>query len=50
MYVVRPFTQEVEHLRKGKGHNEVVGAVRIADNEKGRRPAIPQLVKLHFIV
>ncbi len=24
--IVRPFTQEIEHLRKGQGHNEVISA------------------------
>ena len=50
MYVVRPFTQEIEHLRKGKGHDEVIGCVGIADDKERRRPSVPQLVKLHFVI
>jgi len=50
VYVVRPFTQEIEHLRKGKGHDKVVGGVRVADDEERRRPSVPQLVKLHLAI
>ena len=45
--IVRPFTQEVEHLRKGQRHKEIVGAVRVADAEKSSRPAISHAVNVH---
>ena len=48
--IVRPFTQEVEHLRKGQRHKEIVGAVRVADAEKSSRPAISHAVKLQLII
>ena len=47
---VRPFAQEVEHLRKGQRHKKIVGAVGVADTEKGRRPAIPHAVKLQLVI
>ena len=50
MYVVRPLTQEVEHLGKRQRHNEIVGGVRVADDEEGRRPLVSQAVELHFVV
>ena len=48
--IVRPFTQEVEHLRKGQRHKKIVGAVRVADAEKSSRPAISHAVKLQLII
>ena len=48
--IVRPLAQEVEHLRKGQRHKKIVGAVGVADTEKGRRPAIPHAVKLQFVI
>ena len=48
--IVRPFTQEVEHLRKGQRHKEIVGAVRVADAEKSSRPAISHAVKLQLVI
>ena len=42
VYVVRLFTQEIEHLRKGKGHDKVVGGVGIADDEECRRPSVAE--------
>ncbi len=50
VYVVRPFTEKIEHLRKGKGHDKVIGGVGIADDEERRRPSVPQLVKLHLVI
>ena len=34
VYVVRPFTQEIEHLRKCQSYNKIVGGVGIADDEE----------------
>ena len=34
--IVRPFTQEVEHLRKSEGNQKVVGGVRVADKKEQR--------------
>ena len=48
--IVRPFAQEIEHLRKGQRHKEIVGTVGIADTEKGRRPTISHAVKLQFVI
>ena len=48
--IVRPFAQEVEHLRKGQRHKKIVGAVRVADAEKSSRPAISHAVKLQLVI
>ena len=48
--IVRPFAQKIEHLRKGQRHKEIVGAVRIADAEECRRPAISHAVKLQLVI
>ena len=48
--VVRPLTQQVEHLRKGQGHQKIVGAVRVADQEERRRFPISQLVQLQLVI
>ena len=50
VYVVRPFTEKIEHLRKRQSYNKVVGGVGITDNEERRRPSVPQLVKLHLVI
>ena len=50
MNIVRPFTQEVEHLRKGQRHKEIVGAVRVADTEKCGCAAISHAVKLQLVI
>ena len=50
MNIVRPFAQEIEHLRKRQRHKKIVGAVRIADTEECRRPAISHVVKLQFVI
>ena len=50
VYVVRPLAQEVEHLGERQRHNEIVGGVRVADDEERRRPLVPQAVQLHFVV
>ena len=48
--IVRPFAQEIEHLRKGQRHKEIVGTVGIADAEECCRPAISHAVKLQFVI
>jgi hypothetical protein len=48
--IVRPFAQEVEHLRKRQRHKEIVGAVCIADAEECRRAPISHAVKLQFVI
>ena len=48
--IVRPFTQEIEHLRKGQRHKEIVGAVRVADAEEGCRAPITHTVKLQLVI
>ncbi len=50
VYVVRPFAQEIEHLRKRQSYNKIVGGIGIADDEERRRPSVPQLVKLHLVI
>jgi hypothetical protein len=48
--VVSPFTQKVEHLRKSKGNQKVVGGVRVADKKEQRRFFIPQLIKIQLVI
>ena len=50
VFVVGPFTQKVEHLRKGKGHDKVVGGVCIAYQKEQGRFLIPELVKLQLVI
>ena len=50
MNIVCPFTQEVEHLRKGQGHNEVISRGGIGNNEEYRRFPISDAVKLQFVI
>ena len=48
--IVRPFAQEIEHLRKGQRHKEIVGAVSIADAEECRCTPISHAVKLQLVI
>ena len=48
--IVRPFTQKIEHLRKGQGHNEVISRGCIGNCEENRRFPIPDAVKLQFVI
>ena len=50
MNIVRPFTQEIEHLRKGQSHQKVIGGCGVGNREKHRCFPIPDTVKLQFIV
>ena len=50
MNIVCPFTQEIEHLRKGQGHQKVIGGCGVGNREKHRCFPIPDTVKLQFIV
>ena len=48
--IVRPFTQKIEHLRKGQRHQKVVGAVGVADTEESCRAPVAHAVKLQLVV
>ena len=48
--IVRPFTQKIEHLRKGQGHNEVISRGCIGNREENRRFPIPDAVKLQLVI
>ena len=48
--IVRPFTQEIEHLRKGQSNNEVISGGCVGNREENRRFPIPDAVKLQLIV
>lgn len=48
--IVRPFAQEIEHLRKCQRHKKIIGTVRIADAEESSRAAISHAVKLQFVI
>lgn len=50
MHIVGPFTEQIEHLGKGQRHQKIVGAVRIADAEKGGRFPIAHAVKLQLVI
>ena len=50
MLIVRPPAQEVEHLGERQSRNEIIGDVRVADDEESRCPLVPQAVQLHFVV
>ena len=48
--IVRPFTQEIEHLRKGQGNNEVISGGCVGNREENRRFPIPDAVKLQLVI
>ena len=48
--IVCPFTQEIEHLRKGQRHQKIVGAVGVADTEESCRAPVAHAVKLQFVI
>ena len=50
MNIVGPLTQEIEHLRKSKGHKEVIGLGGVRDNKEHRRFPIPDAVKLQLVI
>src|SRR5699024_7697825 len=50
MHIVRPFTQEIEHLRKGQGNNEVISGGCVGNHEENRRFPIPDAVKLQLVI
>ena len=50
MNIVRPFTQEIEHLRKGQGNNEVIRRGCVGNREENRRFPIPDAVKLQLVI
>ena len=48
--IVCPFTQEIEHLRKGHGNNEVISGGCVGNREENRRFPIPNAVKLQLVI
>ena len=48
--IVRPFTQEIKHLRKGQGNNEVISGGCVGNREENRRFPIPDAVKLQLVI
>lgn len=42
--------QESDHLRKCKGHDKVIGAVRIAYQEEQGRFLVPEFIKLQLVI
>ena len=48
--IVRPFTEQIEHLRKGQRHQKVVGAIGIADTEESGRAPVAHAVKLQLVI
>ena len=47
---VRPFTEQIEHLRKGQRHQKIVGAVGVADTEESCRAPVAHAVKLQLVI
>lgn len=50
VFAVGPFTQKVEHLRKGKSKNKVVGCVGVVDDEESSSFPVDHMVRLHFVI
>lgn len=50
MNIVGPFTQQIEHLRKGQRNNEVIGGRGVRNREEYRRFPIPDAVKLQLVI
>ena len=50
VFVVGPLTQKIEHLRKGKSYDEVIGTVCVAYQEEQGRFLVPELVKLQLVI
>ena len=50
VFVVGPLAQKIEHLRKCKGHDKVIGAVRIAYQEEQGRFLVPEFIKLQLVI
>ena len=48
--IVRPFTQKIEHLRKGQRHQKIVGAIGVADTEESGRAPVAHAVKLQLVI
>ena len=48
--IVRPFTEQIEHLRKGQRHQKIVGAVGVADTEESCRAPVAHAVKLQLVI
>ena len=50
MNIVRPFTQQIEHLRKDQRHQKIVGAVGVADTEESYCAPVAHAVKLQLVI
>jgi len=50
VYVVRPLAKKIEHLRKGQGHNKVIGGRGIGNGKENRCFPIPDAVKLQLVI
>ena len=48
--IVGPFTQKIEHLRKGQRHKKVIGLRGVRNDKEHRRFPIPDAVKLHLVI
>ena len=48
--IVGPFTQKIEHLRKGQGNNEVIGGRGVGNREEHRRFPLSDAVKLQLVI
>ena len=48
--IIRLITQKVEKLGVHDGDHKIEGIVRIADDDKHRRPALAQHIQFQFIV
>ena len=48
--IVGPLAQQIEHLRKGQSHKEVIGLGSVRDDKEHRRFPIPDAVKLQFVI
>ena len=50
MHIVRPLTEQIEHLRKGQSHQKIVGAVRVRDDKESSCFPIAHAVKLQLVI
>ena len=50
MHIVRPLTEQIEHLGKSKGNQKIVGAVRIGNYKESGCFSIPDAVKLQLVI
>ena len=48
--IVGPLAQQIEHLRKGQSHKEIIGLRSVRDDKEHRRFPIPDAVKLQLVI